>query len=276
MHLAFERGAKLGCDAIQVFTKNQRQWKARPLTSEEVKLWNDARTQTKISPVVAHDTYLINLAAPDEGLWRRSIEAFVDELQRCEQLGIVGLVTHPGSHCGGGEAWGIERIARALDLCHQHTTRLKTKTLLEVTAGQGTALGHRFEHLAEIIGRVREPQRLGVCLDTCHLFAAGYDISTPAGYTDTIEQLDRLIGLKRVMCIHSNDSKKPLGSRVDRHEHIGKGLIGLAGFRHFVRDPRFFGTPMLIETEKGGEADDDEYDRMNLAALRRLARAACR
>ncbi len=272
LHLAFERGLELECDAIQVFVKNQRQWKAKPITADETSLWNDAREATGISPVIAHDTYLINLAAPDDALWKKSIDAFVDELERCEQLGIAGLVTHPGSHCGRGEAWGLERIARALDLVHRRTPGFHVETLLEVTAGQGSALGYRFEHLAEIIARVRQPQRIGVCLDTCHLFAAGYDIASPAGYADTIACLDRLIGLKNVRCIHSNDSKKGLGSRVDRHAHIGKGEIGLPGFRHFIADSRFLGIPMLIETEKGEDARGRDYDRMNLSVLRRLAR----
>lgn len=275
-HLAFERGAALGCDAIQVFVKNHRQWRNRPLSVEDIRLWNVARERTNIAPVVAHDSYLINLAAPDDALWTKSIEEFVDELQRCELLGIMGLVTHPGSHCGAGEAWGIERIAAALDLCHRHTPRYKVRTLLEVTAGQGTAIGYRFEHIAEIIARVHEPQRVGVCLDTCHLFAAGYDIASPGAYEQTIAAFDRLVGLDRVMCIHSNDSKKPLGSRVDRHDHIGKGLIGCAGFRNFINDPRFFGVPMLIETEKGEDEKGREWDRINLAALRRLVARARR
>lgn len=268
---AFERGVDVGCDAMQVFTKNHRQWKNRPLSDEDVRQWKDARARTEIAPVIAHDSYLINLAACDDGLWHKSIEAFVDELQRCEQLEIGGLVTHPGSHCGGGEAWGLERIANAFDLIHRHTAGFRTTTLLEVTAGQGTALGYRFEHLAEIIARVREPERLAVCLDTCHLFAAGYDIASPDGYTETIAQLDRLLGVARVRCIHSNDSKKGLGSRVDRHEHIGRGAIGLEGFRHFISDVRFAGVPFILETEKGDDPEDATLDRMNLATLRKLA-----
>jgi len=260
----------LGCDAIQVFVKNQRQWKAKPLTAEEIKLWNEARTKTSIKPVIAHDSYLINLCATDDGAWRKSVDAFIDELDRCEQLRISGLVTHPGSHCGGGEEWGLKRIARALDLVHEQRPSLKTRTLLEVTAGQGSALGHRFEHIASILERVKHPRRVGVCLDTCHLFAAGYEISSPDGYDSCVSLLDRLIGVKLVMCIHSNDSKKPLGSHVDRHDHIGKGYIGLSGFRHFIQDPRFFGVPMLIETEKGEDENGRDWDRINLATLRRL------
>ncbi len=272
LHLAFERAVAAGCDCMQVFVKNQRQWKARPQDGEQIREWKEAQSQSEIAPVIAHDTYLINLAAPDDGLWRKSIDAFVDELQRCEQLGITGLVTHPGAHCGRGEEWGIQRIARALDIIHERESGFKTRTLLEVTAGQGSGIGYRFEHIGEIMQRTRQSHRLAVCLDTCHLFAAGYDVSKPAGYESTIAALDQHVGVSNVMCIHTNDSRKPLGSRVDRHDHIGEGLMTLPAFRHFVNDPRFFGVPMILETEKSQDSKGRDWDRVNLARLRRLIR----
>lgn len=230
------------------------------------------RKDSGIAPVVAHDTYLINLAAPDDKIWTTSVQAFVDELQRCEALGIPGLVTHPGSHCGAGEEGGIARIIQALDIVHQHTRGLRVKTLLEVVAGQGSAIGYRFEQLQQIISRVRQPERVAVCLDTCHLFAAGYDIRSKPGYADAMSRLDSTIGRKSVIAIHANDSLRPLGSRVDRHANIGDGHIGCSGFRNFINDPGFFGIPMLLETEKGHDEKGRDWDRINLARLRRLIR----
>lgn len=272
LHLAFERGLETGCDAIQVFVKNQRQWKAKPVREEEVREWKRAWKDSGIGPVVAHGTYLINLAAPDDDLWAKSVEAFADELHRCESLGIPGLVIHPGSHCSAGEEWGITRIAKALDIIHQHTRGFRVKILLEVVAGQGSAIGHRFEQLQQIISRSKHSERLGVCLDTCHLLAAGYDIRTKPGYAAAIQQLDASIGRKAVAVIHTNDSLKPLGSRVDRHAHIGDGQIGCRGFSNFVNDPAFFGIPMLLETPKGSDPRGRDWDRVNLARLRRLVR----
>lgn len=271
-YLAFERAQAVGCDCMQVFVKNHRQWKNKPLADADIRAWEAARKATGIGPVIAHDSYLINLAAPDDALYTRSIEAFVDELERCEALGIPGLVTHPGSHCGAGEDWGITRIAAALDVIHKSTKGFKVRTLLEVTAGQGSAIGYRFEHLAAIMERVAAPERLGVCLDTCHLFAAGYDVKSAEGYAATIAALEEWIGVERVACIHTNDSKKPLGSRVDRHDHIGQGLMTTAAFANFINDPRFFGVPMILETEKGEDEKGRDWDLINLSKLRGLIR----
>lgn len=274
LHLAFERGIEAGCDVLQVFVKNQRQWQAPPLTDADVQAWRGAWAGSGISAVVAHATYLINLAAPDDTNWAKSIGALLDELRRCELLGIAGLVVHPGSHLGEGEAAGIRRIVRALDAIHEQAPGFTAQILLEVTAGQGSCLGHRFEHLGEIISLVREPQRLGVCFDTCHALAAGHDLTTPEGYETTIRSLARHIGLERVRCFHMNDSCKPLGSRVDRHAAIGKGCLGRAAFARLVCDRRFLGRPMILETPKGQDPRGRDLDRVNLGVLRQLARAA--
>ena len=272
LHKAFERAVETGCDCLQVFVKNQRQWQAAPLTDEDVRTWQRAGEETGIGPVVAHDSYLINLASQDDDLWNRSVDAFVEELERCERLGIGWLVAHPGSHTGAGEARGIRRIARALNAIHRRTKGFKVRTALETTAGQGTGLGYRFEQLGEIIGRTGDSDRLGVCFDTCHVFAAGYDLVTADGYETTIAALDQHVGVSRLACFHLNDSKKPAGSRVDRHEHVGKGEMGRQPFRHLVNDARFFGIPMILETPKGEDDRGRDLDRVNLAGLRRLVR----
>ena len=270
MHTAFDRAAEAGCDAIQVFVKNQRQWRARPLGREEIEAWQRARKRAGIRTVIAHDTYLINLAAPGETVWQQSMAAFQDELLRCEQLDIAGLVAHPGAHLGSGEAAGIRRIAKALDRVHAQTEGFRVKTLLEITAGQGTSIGHKFEHIAAILHLVRHPERMGVCFDTCHAFAAGYELRTPEGYAQTMDAFRRTVGLEQLRCFHMNDSAKPLGSRVDRHAAIGKGCLGTAAFRHLINDRRFLRLPMLIETPKGVDDRGRDLDRLNLAALRRL------
>ncbi len=274
LHHAFERAVDVGCDCMQIFVKNQRQWRAPPLADEQVARWQAARQWAGVSPVVAHATYLINLASPDRSLWKRSIEAYADELLRCERLGVIGLVFHPGSHMGRGESWGIERIAAALDVIHERTGGLAARTILETTAGQGSCLGHRFEHLADIIGKVREPERLAVCVDTCHIFSAGYEITTDEGYAATMAALDRTVGLNRVIVFHMNDSLRPLGSHRDRHGAIGQHEIGRSAFRRVVTDPRFLGIPMILETPKGTDARGRDLDRVNLAVLRRLVRQA--
>lgn len=272
LHRAVERAVEAGCDTLQVFVRNQRQWAAPPLQEADVRAWRQALDATRLDPVIAHDSYLINLAAPDERIRHRSVDAFVDELERCERLGIAGLVTHPGSHNGTGEKAGIGRIVRSLNTIHRRTRGFRTTTLLETTAGQGTNIGHRFEHLAAILARVAEPERIAVCLDTCHVFAAGYDLVSETGYAATIDALEHHIGLGRIRCFHVNDSKKPLGSRVDRHAHIGQGAMGRDAFRHLVTDPRFFGVPMILETPKGEDARGRDLDRVNLSTLRRLVR----
>lgn len=269
VYAAFQRAVEVGCDCFQIFVKNQRQWSGSALTTETVRLWEAARSRTGLGPVVAHATYLINLASPDRALWRRSIHAYTDELRRCDRLGLIGLVVHPGSHNGRGEEWGVRRIAEALNVIHDRTEGLQVKTVLETTAGQGTGIGSRFEHLAEIISQTEAADRVAVCADTCHLFAAGYDLTTDEGYAATFAAFDRVIGLDRLLCFHLNDSKKPLGSRVDRHEHIGKGRLGRSAFRRLVNDPRFLGRPMILETPKGTDARGRDMDRVSLGLLRR-------
>ncbi|OGC76497.1 MAG: deoxyribonuclease IV, partial [candidate division Zixibacteria bacterium RBG_16_40_9] len=219
-------GQELGCTTIQIFTKSNNQWKARPLTAPEISEFRTKQKETQISPVVAHDSYLINIASPDKALQKKSREALLIELQRCEALGISHLVMHPGSHVGTGEKEGIKRIAEALNWLHSQTKDFKVQIALETTAGQGTNLGYRFEQIAKMIELTEQKNRLAVCLDTCHVFAAGYDIRTQAGCEKTISEFDKIVGLEKLKVIHFNDSVKDFGSRVDRHEHIGKGKIG--------------------------------------------------
>ncbi|GAB4433785.1 MAG: deoxyribonuclease IV [Chloroflexi bacterium OHK40] len=264
---AFARGQQVGCEAMQIFTKSERQWLARPIPAEEAAAFQAEQARSGIGPVIVHDSYLINLAAPGEELWEKSIAAFAEELERCRLLGIPYLVTHPGAHTGSGEEVGLAREAEALTRLFAAGVGGSTRVLLETTAGQGSTLGYRFEHLARLFELVPYPERLGVCVDTCHIFAAGYDIRTPEGYAATFDALDRAVGLANVCCFHLNDSQKGLGSRVDRHSHIGQGEIGLEGFRLLVNDPRFHDRPMIIETPKG---DDMAEDRENLALLRSL------
>jgi deoxyribonuclease-4 len=265
---ALARGREAGCATIQIFTKNANQWAARPLDPEEVVRFKAACRDTGIKPVVAHDSYLINLASPDPALYKKSIDALRDELERTEALGLVGLIIHPGAHMGAGEKKGLARIARALDRIHARTAGFKARILLENTSGQGTVLGHRFEHLATIMEQVKAPERLGVCFDTCHAFAAGYDISTEKGYCAVFREFGRIIGIKNLRAMHLNDSRGELGSRRDRHAQIGKGAIGLEGFRCIMIDRRLARIPKILETPKG---EDLAEDRLNLATLRRLA-----
>ncbi len=262
---AVVRGQEVGCEAMQIFTKNSNQWRAKPLTAPEVTAFRDACQAAGIGPVIAHSAYLLNLAAPDEALYEKSIQALLDELQRCELLGIPDLVVHPGAHMGAGEELGLKRIAAAINRIHRAAPRLQAAIVLEVTAGQGTALASKFEHLAAILDQVDEGDRLGFCLDTCHLLAAGYDFRTRQGYEAMMDAWEALVGIERIHAIHLNDSKKDLGSRVDRHEHIGQGYIGTAGFECLLNDPRLAALPMVLETPK-----DDNADVRNLATLRSL------
>ncbi len=266
---AAERGRSVGCNTIQIFTKNNSQWKGKPLTEAQVERFRQAQAESGIAPIFAHDCYLINLASPERGNYQKSFYAFLDEMRRAERLGLPYLVMHPGAHLGSGETRGLKRVIRAFDRLHGKTEGYRLMVLLETTAGQGTALGYRFEHLAEIIQGVERPERLGVCFDTCHVLAAGYDFRTPAGYRKVMRQFDRTLGLQRLRVFHLNDSKKPLGSRVDRHEHIGKGQVGREAFRMILQDRRFLKVPKVLETPKG---KDQAEDRMNLRTLRRLAR----
>jgi len=265
---ALARGKDAGCATIQIFTKNASQWAVKPLDPEEVKRFRDACETTGIGPVVAHNSYLINLASPDDALYKKSIEAMKIELDRAEELGLPYVVGHPGAHVGSGEAKGLKRIARAIDKIHAKTKKHRVELLLETTAGQGTCLGARFEHLAEIIGMVKAPERVGVCLDTCHIFTAGYDIRTKAAYSKTMRAFNKVIGLDKLKVIHLNDSLKEFDSHRDRHAHIGKGFIGLEGFGSVMTDRRLKKIPKILETPKG---EDLAEDRMNLAVLRKLA-----
>ena len=266
---AVEIAARVGCDCVQVFTKNNNQWRAKEISDGEAAAFREALARLNVVCPIAHDSYLINLAAPDDELWLKSIAAFAHELERADRLGIPYVVTHPGSYTTTSEAEGLQRIVAALDEMHRRTSGIAARCLLENTAGQGTNLGHRFEHLRTILHEVREPQRLGVCIDTCHAFAAGYALESKQQYDDTIGELERCVGLERVRAFHLNDSKKGLGSRVDRHEHIGEGLLGLEPFRHLLNDPRFRDVPMYLETPKGTR-DGEDLDAVNLRTLRRL------
>lgn len=275
---AVDRAEASGCQALQIFTKSAGQWRAREIPDEEIALFRRRVRETKIGPVVAHNSYLINLAAADPELRAKSISALRDELDRAESLDLDGLVMHPGSYTTGTEAGGLRLIAEGLAEIFESRPHAKPRVLLEHTAGQGTNLGHRFEHLAEIIARLGGSRRVGVCLDTCHLIAAGYDICSEAGYDATFRQFGKIVGFRRLKAFHFNDSKKPCGSRVDRHEHIGKGCLGLEPFRRILNDPRFARLPMLLETPKLDTpqsrrlSDVDPLDKKNLDVLRRLMR----
>ena len=264
---AIARGEAIPVESLQLFAKNERQWIARPLDPDVVQRFHDEVVRTGITKLVVHDSYLINLASPKPDILEKSIPAFTDELQRCDLLGIPYLVTHPGAHTGSGVDAGIARFAQSLNEIFEAMPESKTLTLLETTAGQGTTLGRTFEEIAAIIDLVEDKARVGVCMDTCHIFAAGYDYRTPKQYAGTMTQFDSLIGLERLKVIHLNDSKNPLGSNKDRHDHIGAGEIGLEGFRQFVNDPRLNGLPGILETEKD---DAGENDRRNIATLRSL------
>ena len=273
---AVERAVVHGCEALQIFTKNANQWLGKPLDRAEIKLFRQRIEQTAITPVVSHASYLINLATTFPVLRDESIAAFIDEIDRAEALGLLGVVIHPGTCTAGPDDEALRLIADAIRVAFKARPRAKTMVLLEHTAGQGRTLGHRFEQLAAVITHLRGTRRVGVCLDTCHLVASGYDITTEAGYRETFEQFDRFVGIDRLKVFHGNDSKRPCGSRVDRHEHIGHGCIGLEPFRRLLHDGRFAGLPILIETEKTAGAEKkgtivaDPLDMKNLDTLRRL------
>jgi deoxyribonuclease-4 len=268
-HQAVQRAAACGCDCVQLFTKNNNQWRAKTITEEEAERFRKALEEHRISHPIAHDSYLINLASPDKTLWKRSIDAFIEELFRAELLGIPFVVTHPGAFTDSDETNGIGRVIRALDEIHAQTPKLHAQCLLETTAGQGTSLGWRFEHLAAILDGVKSPERLGVCFDTCHVFAAGYPLATKKEYAATMKALDGLLGIERIKAFHLNDSRRELGSRVDRHEHIGRGCMGLEPFRLLLNDRRFKKIPMYLETPKGQDGENS-WDTVNLATLRGL------
>jgi len=268
---AVERGIATGCRALQIFVKNNSRWIGKEIGDDEARAFRRAMRGAPFAHVAAHTSYLINLAAPSRTLRKRSILSLADEVARCARLGVHDLVLHPGSHGGEGESAGIARLAASLDEVFRRTSGARVRVLLETAAGQGSAIGYRFEHLRDVLGAVRDTSRLGICVDTCHVHAAGYDLVSRRGYADTIDALDRSLGLANVRMIHVNDSKKPRGSRVDRHEHIGRGSIGERGFANLMRDPRLAGVPKVLETPKDEKLD---FDRKNLATLRRLAGAA--
>jgi deoxyribonuclease-4 len=267
LHLAFTRIRKVKGEALQIFLSNQRQWKTPPLTSEMIEDFRLQWRKNQGMVVAAHDSYLINLAAPDLTTVEQSVSAFTDELVRAAALKIPFLITHPGSHRGQGVEAGLQRFVQNLDSAISLSRTFTVSILIETTAGQGTNLGSKFEEIAFILRESQYGDHLGVCFDTSHTFAAGYDLRTPETYEETFSLFDKIIGLPRLKFFHLNDSKKPLGSRVDRHEHIGKGEIGLEGFRLLLNDPRFQHHPMVLETPKG---KDLKEDKMNLRVLRSL------
>ena len=271
-HRAVERARAHGCDCVQLFTKNNNQWAARPIAPDEARRFRKVLDELGVTHPIAHDSYLINLASPDRRLWRKSVDAFVTELDRAETLGIPYVVTHPGAYTTGNEHVGMQNVVRAIDEIHARTRKLRAECLLETTAGQGTSLGWRFEQLAQILDGVDEPERLGCCFDTCHVFAAGYGLNTPKDYDATMTAFDRLVGLRRIQAFHLNDSQRPQGSRIDRHAHIGRGALGIEPFRLLLADPRFRDIPMYLETPKGQENGED-WDVVNLRTLRGLMEA---
>ncbi|MBX3427753.1 MAG: deoxyribonuclease IV [Pirellulales bacterium] len=266
---AVEAASRVGCDCVQLFTKNNNQWRAKPIAPAEAERFKAALVELGIAHPISHDSYLINLGSPDDELWTKSIDATVVELQRAEQLGIPYVVAHPGAYTTSSEAAGIKRIAQGLDEVHKQSRGVAAMILLETTAGQGSNLGWRFEHLAAILDAARQPERLGVCFDTCHVFAAGYAMGTQKDYRATMRAFDQSVGLDQIRAFHLNDSKAKFGSRVDRHAAIGRGEMGIEPFRFLVNDRRFRRVPMYLETPKGEENGVD-LDVINLATLRGL------
>ena len=262
-------GAEVGCECVQLFTKNNNRWQAKPLTEDDVLRFKQAMDETGIHHTLSHASYLLNLASPKMDLRKKSIEGLIIELQRADALGIPHVVFHPGSYTTSTAEEGLQAIAESLNVVLQKTEKLDTTPLLENTAGQGTNLGYRFEHLAAIIEQVRWPERVGVCIDTCHAFAAGYPLASPHEYKQTVRQMDQTFGLAKIKAFHVNDSKYPLGARKDRHEHIGEGEMGLQPFRNLVNDRRFQKIPMYLETERG-ERNGQDLTAMDLATLRSL------
>ncbi len=269
-HKAVDIGVETGCQVIQIFTKNTNQWRGKPITPDEAQKFRDAISAAGITCPLAHDSYLINLASPESTLWKKSIDAMIDEVQRASVLGIPWVVCHPGAFTTTSEEEGLNRIVTALDEVLRQTRDESAGILLETTAGQGSTLGWRFEHLAAILSEVKDPSRLGVCLDTCHIFAAGYKIAAESDYKATIKEFDRIVGLNQNRAFHLNDSVKDCGCRVDRHAHIGCGMIGPAAFGWLLRDRRFRKVPMVLETPKG-KKDGEDCDIINLRKLRELA-----
>jgi deoxyribonuclease-4 len=265
---ALIKAAALNMTSCQIFTKNASQWAAKPLDPSMIERWNEQRKATGIQHLVAHDSYLINVASPDDANWEKSRLALAVELERCDQLEVPYLVSHPGAHMGTGEEVGIQRVAAAINKIFDEQPDGRSMLLLETTAGQGSTLGRTFEELASIIDQVDNKSRVGVCLDTCHIFVAGYDIRDADSYAKTIGSFDDVIGLDRLKVIHLNDAKKGLDSHIDRHTHIGDGELGISAFENLIGDERLQGRPAVLETPKG---DNDEEDARNLATLRGIA-----
>ncbi|MBI4239030.1 MAG: deoxyribonuclease IV [Deltaproteobacteria bacterium] len=259
-----ERGAQLGCTAIQIFSKNNNRWLATPIHDDEVEAFQTARANASIKLIFAHAGYLINLASAERDITEQSMESLRCELNRAYALGLAFVVLHPGAHKGDGELAGIRRIADRLNILIEESGFSPVRIVLEGTAGQGTSIGHRFEHLRDILGRIHDQHRVGVCLDTAHLFAAGYDFRTPKTYATLWDEFDRIVGRRQLCALHLNDSKVGLGSHVDRHEHLGRGKIGPNGFRLLLRDATLARLPMVCETPKGVT---DALDRKNLAMI---------
>ena len=273
LHLAVERAQAVGCDVVQVFTKNNNQWNCKPIADADAKLFAETLARTGIVAPIAHTSYLINMASPDETLWKKSLDALIVEWQRAEQLKLDGLVVHPGAHMKATVEEGIQRVVQAVDEATVAVAPRHCRLLLENTAGQGTCLGHSIEQLGEMLRAIRKPDHVGVCWDTCHALAAGYDFRTSAGLRAMVDQLERMVGLDKLHAIHINDSKKDCGTRVDRHEHIGLGFIGEAGFKRFLACAAFKNLPMYLETAKEkDEATGEEWDVINLRTLRRLGK----
>jgi len=263
------RGKSIGCDTIQMFVKNANRWVGKVLSDEEADQFREAKKDTGIDPIFSHNSYLINLASPDDALYKKSMDAMLDELERSERLRLPFIVIHPGAHVGSGEEAGLKRIAAALNTLFKKTKGYTVAIALETTAGQKSNLGYRFEHLAALIEAIGDRKRVWVCYDTCHTFAAGYDLRTKKAYEATVREFDKVVGLKRIGAFHLNDSVNDLGSRIDRHAHIGQGYIGLDGFRLLMNDERFVSIPMVLETPKGPDMAEDI---MNLTALRGLTK----
>lgn len=270
LHKAVERAVAAGCGVVQLFTRSSNQWKGKAVSDADAALFRTVFAESGLHEVISHDIYLINLAAPPGETRDKSLTAFADEMATCDRLGINKIVMHPGSHTSDPPEAGLQRVIEAFDQLFSEVPQYRGLVLLETTAGQGTNLGRHFEELRTIIDGSRYPERFAVCFDTCHTFAAGYDTTTPQGYRAVMEEFDRVLGLARLQCFHFNDSKKGLGSRVDRHDHIGQGMLGLEPFRLIMNDPRFVAVPKILETPKG---DADEMDQINLALLRGLVSA---
>jgi deoxyribonuclease-4 len=264
-------GQKVGCDIVQIFTKSSRQWFSKPYRDDEVVAFRETLAGSGIREVIAHDSYLLNLGSPDSQLRQKSVKAFLDEMERCELLGVRSLIAHPGSHVGSGEEQGLKTIAGCLNEIHAAARGLRVRIALEITAGQGSNLGYRFEQMREIVDQVHESDRIRFCFDTEHAFAAGYDIRTREGCDRTFSEFDEILGIDRIVAFHLNDSKKDLNCRVDRHEQIGRGKIGVECFRFLVNDERFWGIPMSLETPKGPDCKEDVE---NLSLLRSLISAS--